>query len=122
MGISPDQFVFGVHADLGRVSRNVRFQPDFQIGIGDDHRVFAMKLPVHYVFPRHQDIQPYAGGGIAVGLRDRDGRSDSDGELAFVFTGGMQWRLRGGDSFFLELDLFAGDLHDAEVMAGFTFR
>jgi opacity protein-like surface antigen len=129
LGSDPDQLLLGMHFDLGRIAPDVRFQPDFEIGLGDDRTILAGTFPVHYLFPVEEDIQPYAGAGLAVGLidDDRGGRyvrnnDDTDLELAFVLIGGLQWRLSRTNRFLLELNLVAGDLHDFELVAGWTFR
>lgn len=129
LGSDPDQLVFGLHFDLGRIAPDVRFQPDFEIGLGDDRTLFVGTFPVHYLFPTREDIQPYAGAGVSVGLVDddrglryvRDG-DDTDLEAALVLVGGLQWRLSRMNRFLIEVNLIAGDLHDFELLAGWTFR
>jgi hypothetical protein len=120
----PDQLILGLHFDVGRIAPRVRFQPDVELGLGDDHTIFAFTLPAHYVFRTSSDLGPYAGGGIVIGLDDHDraGRDDdTDVEMAIALTGGLEWRTSGRDRYFLELNLMAGDLHDFQVVGGLTF-
>ena len=120
----PDQFVGGVHFDFGAVVDRLRFQPNFEIGLGDDTTIAAITAPLHYHFDIDSNVTPYAGGGLVFGWIDRDrpvGIDDDDFEIGLKLTGGAQWRLRGGNDFFLELNLVFGDLHDIQVMAGWTF-
>jgi hypothetical protein len=127
VGSDPDQFMVGLHADAGRFATNVRFQPDLEVGMGDDQTVVSFTLPAHYLFPASGDVRPYMGGGLGIGVQDRDyGRNydgdDTDVEMGLVIAGGAQWQMSGSNLFLLELNLIAGDLHDFEFVAGFTFR
>ncbi|MGQ0721527.1 MAG: hypothetical protein ACT4PE_08140 [Candidatus Eiseniibacteriota bacterium] len=125
VGSDPDQFLMGLHFDAGRFAPNVRFQPDVEIGVGDDLTVVSFTIPAHYLFPVSGDVRPFMGGGLGIGVQDRDYRGDGDDtdvEMGLVIAGGAQWQMSGNDLFFLELDLIAGDLHDFEFVAGFTFR
>jgi hypothetical protein len=120
----PDQLVLGLHFDVGRIAPRVRFQPDVELGLGDNHTIFSFTLPAHYLLRTRTEIGPYAGGGIVVGLDDRDRRpprDDTDVEIGIALTGGLEWRTDHGDRFSLELNLFAGDLHDFQVVGGITF-
>jgi hypothetical protein len=125
IGTDPDQLILGLHIDAGRLAPHARFQPDVEFGLGDNHTLVVANLPVHYVFPTRGDVRPYLGGGFALGLENRDrnhGRSDSDLEAAFLLIGGLEWPTARSRSFFVELNIVAGDLHDFEFVGGFTFR
>jgi hypothetical protein len=127
LAADPDQVLVGFHVDAGRISPRVRFQPDVEMGVGDDVFVLGFTAPVHYRFPASGDLKPYAGGGVTVGYWDidrgrDDGYDDDDVEFAIDLIGGLEWIRRGGDLFFLEFDLLAGDLHDFQFVAGWTFR
>jgi hypothetical protein len=123
----PDQFLVGVHLDAGRVARNTRFRPGAELGLGDDHTIFALTAPILYRFVGPREITPYAGGGFAAGIvdHDRGGRfedDDTDFEIALEIVGGLEWQLRSRNAFFLELTLVAGDLHDVKIAAGWILR
>jgi hypothetical protein len=120
----PDQLVVGLHFDVGRIAQRVRFQPDLELGLGDNHTIFSFTLPAHYLFRTRTEIGPYLGGGVMIGLDDRDRpapRDDTDVEIGIALTGGLEWRTEHGDRFFLELNLLAGDLHDFQAVGGITF-
>lgn len=123
----PDQLVLGLHLDAGRLATRVRFQPDVEVGIGDDFVILGISAPVHYRFPVKGDIAPYAGGGVTVGYIDFDAPDgyrgdDDDVDFAIDLIGGLEWTLRSGNLFFVEFDLLVGDLQDFELLAGWTFR
>jgi hypothetical protein len=119
----PDQALVGAHLDLGEFARDVRFWPNVELGLGDDHAVVALTAPVHYVWRdlSGTSAMPYAGGGIALAYVDPD-EGDSDVELGGKIGGGAGWRLAGGTEFFAELNLGLGDIHDFEVVVGWLFR
>ncbi|MFN8177464.1 MAG: hypothetical protein U0167_06035 [bacterium] len=124
---NPDQLVVGAHLDAGRLAPRVRFQPALELGVGDHATILSVKAPVHYRFPTSGDIRPYLGGGVSVGFVSVDtgpfrDSHDDDVNFALDVIGGLEWQLRSGNLFSLEMDLMAGDLADFELMAGWTFR
>jgi hypothetical protein len=125
----PDQFLIGVHLDLGDIVENLRLQPSFEAGAGDDATTLQALVPVHYRFPVGGSVTPYAGGGVLLALLDFDdeagrgrGRDDDeDFDIAPVGVGGLEWSLAGGQELLLELQVGGGDAFDAKVMVGWTF-
>jgi hypothetical protein len=130
----PDQAILGLHWDIGNVAEHLRFVPNFELGVGDDHLLLVGNAPLHYVFrPVDAGFTPYAGGALSVGLVDHDhrrnrgrfgddGDDDTDFELAIKAIGGLEWRLNQRTDFLVELNLVFGDLHDVQVLAGWTFK
>ena len=121
-----DQVVGGAHFNLGEFAHNLRFQPDVQLGSGDDHTTLYGTAPVYYRFDTGKRFTPYAGGGVSAGYVDRDlpaGSSgdDSDFEFGGKATGGMEWPRSEGQAFFLELSLGFGDVHDLQFIAAWSF-
>ena len=120
-----DQFVGGAHFNLGEIATHLRFQPDVQLGTGDDVTTLYGTAPVYYRFDSGRRMTPYAGGGLAVGWVDADygatNQSDSSIELGAKATGGLEWSRKKEQSFFLELSLGIGDVHDATLLAAWTF-
>ncbi len=119
----PDQLVFGIHLDAGRFSPRVRFQPDFELGVGDDVLILDFTGAVHYRFPVRGDLKPYAGGGLSLGFIDVDagpGVDDDDIDFAIEFLGGLEWAIGGNDLFFLEFAILGGGLQDFKILAGWT--
>jgi len=128
----PDQVLLGAHWDLGDVAPHLRMVPNVQLGIGDDATVLEGTLPVHYLFGKTDaGFVPYVGGGLAVawidfdhddnGHGNDDFEDDSDVELGAKVLGGLEWGMGSGNRFFLELNLGIGDIHDFQVVAGWTF-
>jgi len=121
-----DQIIGGAHANLGEVMRNVRFQPDLQLGAGNDHTTLFGTAPLYYRFDTTSRMTPYAGGGITLGyvevdLPETSNGDDSEFELGARATGGLEWPRAAGQAFFVELSLGFGDIHDATVVAAWTF-
>lgn len=123
VGDDPDQGIIGVHWNMGNFAKNVRLQPNLELGFGDDHTIASATFPAHYRFGNSPDFTPYLGGGVLLAYVDRDkpkrGQgSGSDFEIEPVFVGGIEWPLSGGGDLFLELDLSFGDAHDVKFMVG----
>ena len=121
-----DQVVGGAHFNLGELMNNLRFQPDVQLGSGDDLTTVYGTAPLYYRFGTSSNVTPYAGGGVALGYVDRDlpassSGDDTDFEFGAKATGGIEWLRKGGEAFFLELSLGFGDVHDAQIVAAWTF-
>ena len=130
IGVDPDQGLFGLQWDLGEFTRNLRFQPDVEVGLGDDVLTAYATAPVHYVFDVDGSFRPYAGGGIALGLVsvDDDGEgnpfgngngNDDDDDTEFEAgaraIGGLQWERANGKPFAIEANFGVGDVHDFQV-------
>ncbi len=125
VGDDPDQVLVGLHWHLGDVVPRLRLQPSVELGAGDDHTVLSATLPVHYHFPVDGSLSPYAGGGLLVSFIDRDrprrGQDSSEIDISPLAVGGVEWRLAGGTTMFVELNLARGDAHDARLWVGWTF-
>jgi hypothetical protein len=121
---SPDQFLAGFHWTAGTVSPRLVLQPSAKIGVGSERKIFFLSAPLHYRIPVRSSITPFIGGGVAAGVIDRDGaqQNDTDFELGLDAIGGLEWRLRGGARFALELNLGFGDLYDIQLLAGWILR
>jgi opacity protein-like surface antigen len=129
----PDQFVAGAQLDFGEIIPNLRLQPHFDLGLGDDHTLFTLGVPVHYLVPVEGDFTVYGGGGLALAWVDRDvprerrgGEGDDDEgddtefEIAPLLAGGVEWPAGAGD-LSLELDVSGGDLPSLKLMLGWMF-
>lgn len=121
---NPDQVVAGMQFNLGDFVPHLRFQPNFELGFGDDRTIISVTAPVHYRFPVNANIVPYAGGGITLAYIHHDlggGQDDSNFDIAAKAVGGVEWPLQGSKQFFLELTAGFGDIPDVEVLAGWMF-
>ena len=124
VGDSPDQFIAGAELNLGEFIPHLRFQPNFEVGVGDDTTILSVTAPVHYRFPIEEGFTLYAGGGVTVAAIDRDdpplGQDDSEFDIAPVAVGGVEWAVGAGDVF-VELGASGGDVHDLKLLLGWLF-
>jgi len=121
---NPDQVFGGVHFNFGEFVPHLRFQPNFEIALGDDFQILSVTAPVHYRFDVQGKVTPYAGGGVTVAWEKEDlprGQDNSNLEIALKGIGGVEWPLQGGNDFFLELNVGFGDIQDFQVLAGWMF-
>ena len=120
----PDLVVGGVQFDLGEIAEHLRFQPDIELGIGDDHTTFFVNGALHYRFEGNAGVTPYFGGALALGFIDRDRGRPNDGtdfEIGVKVIGGVEWQLKSAKAFFLELQLGFSDIPDKQIIAGWMF-
>lgn len=122
--VDPDQVHFGAHIDAGYMADRLRFQPNFEMGIGDDLTVAAFNFDMLYLFSTRWDAwAPYLGGGPGASIVDRDGRnSDSDLEAGLNLVGGIEKGLSSGGRFLTELRLGLIDTPEMKWTVGWTFR
>jgi opacity protein-like surface antigen len=126
LSVDPDQAFGGIHIDLGEFAPNVRFQPNAELGIGDDQVLLALNLEVSYLFPVSESWMPYVGGGLGINYVNFDeprGRSgdDDDTDLGFNVLGGIQRVRTNASDMFLELKIGLSDSPDAKILFGWTF-
>jgi len=121
LSVNPDQVFVGGHIDMGEAFPHVRFQPNAELGFGDDRTVFQLDGDFHYRFLEDWDVwNPYLGGGLGLVHTSVDGGgSGSDFELHMV--GGIEKYISRG-KFFLETKLGVVDESpDWKFLAGWTF-
>ncbi len=120
----PDQVHFGLHTDFGNFSDHVRFQPNFELGVGDDRTVGALNFEAAYRFSEsYTSWSPYVGGGLGVNFVSsdrgfRDGTNTDAGLNALV---GIEKGLASGDRFFTETKFGLTDSPDFKLTFGWTF-
>jgi len=131
----PDQVIAGAHFDLGEFTRNLRFQPSAEIGVGDDIVSFYGNAMTAYYFPVKGSVIPYAGAQLTAWLVDFDddppGRGNNDfddefddgfnTEIGLAALGGIETRFKSGTRFLAELQLELTNHPEVKVMAGWTF-
>ncbi len=128
VGISdnPDQVVVGAHWDLGEFAPRVRWQPSVDFGFGDNTFAFTGNLMVAYYFPVKASVTPYAGGQLTAAyfkFHNHNGRDDSDTAIGPAGVGGIETRLKSGIRFLAEIQIrLAGDIPDAKLLVGWTFK
>lgn len=122
VSINPDQLVFGGQAIIGEIAPNLTFDPNVELGFGDDVTTVALNFDVHYHFVvQNSKWRPYAGGGIGVAFYNFDGGGD-DSEVGANLVVGAGAPTKGGNRFFGELRIGLGDLPDLKMMVGWNFK
>lgn len=122
--IDPDQFHFGAHLDFGNFARHVRFQPNFELGLGNDITFGALNFEASYRFSETWDVwSPYLGGGLGLNFVSADDGfgDDTNTDIGVNVLGGLEKGLSSGDRFFAEVKLGLVDSPDAKITAGWTF-
>ncbi|MDX1389123.1 MAG: hypothetical protein R3344_08030, partial [Acidobacteriota bacterium] len=102
VGSDPDQVIVGGQYDFGEIARRVHFEPNFELGFGDDAVALTGTGSFFYVWDRMGTVRPYAGGGPEIGVLRVDtpgGGSDTEFEVAVQAIGGGRWELKSGREF-----------------------
>ncbi len=131
LGVDPDQFVFGAHLDLGTLAKQVRLQPSFDIGFGDNLTVGTINVDAHYLFTTKGSGKPYAGGGLTIAIANREGGSsevfgNSDVGAGISLVGGIQWgrpprRSKAAGRYLFEIRVGVGDVPNFKFLFGINF-
>jgi len=124
LGVSfkPDQVYFGAHLDFGNFAQHVRFQPNLEIGFGDDITLFAINAEAAYRFASRWDVwTPYLGGGIGANIVDVNNGNGSNTDFGASVLGGIEKGLANGSRFFVEAKLGLADAPDLKLGVGWTF-
>lgn len=123
----PDQIHMGLHIDVSNLASHVRFQPNIEVGFGDDMVLVSLNGDLAYRFRARWDAWgPYLGGGLAFQFwdddRGRDRFGDSDTEVGLNLLGGIERDLSRRNRFFVELKLGLLDTPDFKATVGWIFR
>ena len=89
----PDQVHFGAHLDFGQFAKHVRFQPNAELGFGDNVDLFTVNAEAAYRFSTQWDMwSPYLGGGIGANIKRYDGGIDKETgtDLGVNLLGGIE--------------------------------
>ena len=129
--VDPDQVLVGAQFDLGEFIENLRWQPSFELGFGDDKLSLYGNFMVSYYFPVNAAVTPYAGAQATVWLFDEDdpNNNNNDGfddgfnaEIGLYAVGGIETKFKSGTRFLAELQVGGfGDLSDVRLLVGWTF-
>lgn len=123
--MDPDQVHFGAHVDAGYFADQFRFQPNFEMGIGDNLTIGAFNFDLLYLFNDRLDAWgPYLGGGPGLNIVDQDNNSrrDADMEAGLNLVGGVERNLNSGGRFLTELRFGLIDTPDLKWTVGWTFN
>jgi hypothetical protein len=122
MSFNPDQVYFGAHVDFGNFAQHIRFQPNLEIGFGDDMTLFAINAEAAYRFASRWDVwTPYLGGGIGANIVSPNGGGKSETDFGASILGGIEKGLANGSRFFIEAKLGLADAPDLKLGVGWTF-
>lgn len=113
----PDQFYVGGHYVTAPLVDRLRFQPNVEVGIGDDLTLVAFNVEFGFWTRLNRDWQVYAGGGPALNLYDSDRYDEADTEPGFILLVGFQQR-RG---LFFEFKVGLIDSPEIKLGVGYTF-
>lgn len=131
---SPDQFVLGMHAQMGEFAKNLRFTPNADIGFGDDLTVFTFNPDVVYALPLPEAGTLYFGGTVAFVYVKWDGKEalgpyadlikvdDSSTDVGVAGVIGYEPPMESLPIFF---DLKVGisdEYPDLKIMVGYNFN
>lgn len=120
----PDQFYGGVHVQSGELADNLRFQPNLEIGVGDDRTLFAVNFEFTYRLPANAPRLPaamamwhlYVGGGPALNIYHVTNDTHSEGGLNALIG------LAHANGLFAEAKLGALKSPTFKFAVGYTFR
>lgn len=117
----PNQFQFGGQVNLGEFVPNLRFQPSFTVGIGDDRTIFMANIDAAYHFPVEGTWSPYLGAGLGIGFENHDDRDRVDVKAGLNILGGIEWGDLGPHYFFEARTQVGTSFGDFTVLFGVNF-
>lgn len=125
---NPDQLVMGGQMSVGEVAPSLSFDPNVELGFGDNVTLIAFNLDMHYHFDlRDTAWSPYIGAGAGINLFQVDLPPGFSGDDSFTKVGGnfiigAGVPTRAGNQFFGELKVGVGDIPDLKMLVGWNFR
>lgn len=122
--INPDQVHFGAHLDYGNFGRHLRFQPNLELGFGEDVKLFCVNAEVAYrIGSTWETWTPYLGGGIGANIKsvDSGGSNSSQTDLGINLLAGLERGFYNGNRFFVEAKVSVNDMPDIKFAVGWTF-
>ena len=124
--IDPDQIVLGGQVTFAEVAPNLSFDPNIELGFGDDITLIGFNFDLHYHFDTNTTWRPYAGGGLGINYWSVDLPEPfddvSDTEVGGQVILGAGAPTRAGNRFFGELKLGLGDVPDLKMIVGWNFK
>lgn len=125
---SPDQLVLGGQMSVGEVAPNLSFDPNIEMGFGDNTTLIGFNLDMHYHFDLNNTAwRPYVGGGAGINYIQYDvppgvGGDNSVTKVAGAFIFGAGVPTHSGNQFFAELKFGLGTYApDFKMLVGWNF-
>jgi len=120
VGVSgdPSQFYFGGHYESAPFADQLRFRPNLEIGVGDNHTLTAVNFEFAYFVPlqRRNPWSVYFGAGPALVIDHVTNNTDTGG--GFNILVGLQH----SQGFFTEVKVGMIDSPSFKFGVGYTFR
>jgi hypothetical protein len=122
LSADPDQVFAGMQWDLGNFGASLRFQPNFEVGFGDDQWLFTVNAPALWFYEKVDwgGWTPYTGGEIGINYARQD-RKKNTTDLALNAVGGFETRLKSKTRLFIELKLGLIENPDFKILVGWNF-
>ena len=123
----PDQLVLGGQMSVGEVAPSLTFDPNVELGFGDNVTLVCFNMDLHYHFDLARSAwRPYVGAGAGINLIRVDnnlGGDNSFTKVAGSLIVGTSVPTNGHD-FFGEFKLGLGDsaTPDLKVLVGLNFK
>lgn len=126
LSLSPDQVVFGGQLSVGPVAQDLTFDPDLELGFGDNQTVTALNFDMHYHLRLSgSDWRPYVGFGLGLNFIGHDEpaplRDESNTNVGGNFIFGAQIPTGSSTKFLGELKLGLGDIPSFKLLVGWNF-
>jgi hypothetical protein len=131
LSFNPDQFAFGGQLAITGFARNWSFNPNIDLGIGDNQTVISLNADAQYhVALQDVDWMPYFGFGLGLNFWEADvrslpgtpSRSESNTGFGANLIGGFSLPASQNGQFFSEMRFGIGnDMPRFKLMAGWGF-
>lgn len=121
-GLDPDQFVFGVQAELSRVLGILRFAPSLDFGFGDDIGTYLLNADLRLdllPLPRSGSVF-YVDGAPTLAILDPE-NVDSDLEIGFTVAAGLELPMGRTGTYNIEGRYGFGDIPEFRLLLGVYF-
>jgi hypothetical protein len=114
---SPDQFYFGLHYETEPLVEQIRFKPNFEIGVGSDQTLVAINLEFVGKFPiQREPWDLYIGAGPALVI-DKTNNAGTDTGGGFNILLGIEHK----KGLFAELKVGFVDSPSVKFGVGYVF-
>jgi hypothetical protein len=131
LSFSPDQFAFGGQLAITGFAHNWSFNPNIDLGLGDNQTVISLNADANYHVPL-QDFEwvPYFGFGLGLNFWEADvpslpgtpSQSVSNTGFGANIIGGFSMPATQNGNFFGEMRFGIGsDMPTFKLMAGWNF-